>query len=318
MRIVYMGTPDFAVPTLESLLQSKYDVAAVYTQPDQPAGRGRLMVPPPVKRLAVEWNVPVEQPASLRKAEEIAKLAGWQPDVIVVAAYGKILPQAVLDIPKHGCLNIHPSLLPRWRGATPIPAAILAGDDFTGVTIMQMAAGVDNGPVVVQAKVPVSPQDNTGLLTEKLSLVSARLLQDVLVRWMQGEFAPRPQDDALATYCQPLRKEEGEIDWRQPAVAIWRKVRAFNPRPGCFTWWKGKRLKVIEAMPLPEIPSPAGTVNAMMVEDLTGRTQEVMVVGTASGTLALLRVQLEGKQAVSAAEFLRGQRQIAGVVLPEL
>jgi methionyl-tRNA formyltransferase len=315
VRIVYMGTPDFAVPPLESLLLNKYEVVAVYTQPDKPTGRGQKLVASPVKQLAVEWNVPVERPTSLKQPEEIAKLAGWQPDIILVAAYGKILPQAVLDVPKYGCLNIHPSLLPRWRGATPIPAAILAGDAFTGVSIMQMAAGVDNGPVVAQVRVPVSGQDNTGLMTEKLSLVSARLIQDVLVRWVRGEFTPRPQDEALATYTQPLRKEEGEIDWQQPAAAIWRKVRAFNPRPGCFTWWQGKRLKILEVMPLPGT-SEAGKVGAVKVEDITGFTKEAIGVGTGEGVLAVMKVQLEGKQAVSAAEFLRGQRQLVGAVLP--
>jgi methionyl-tRNA formyltransferase len=180
---------------------------------------------------------------------------------------------------------------------------------------MKMAAGIDNGPVVAQVKVPLSAQDTTGLLTEKLSQVSARLLEDVVGRWVRGELAPRPQDETLATYCHPLRKADSEIEWQQSASAIWRKVRAFSPRPGCFTWWQGKRLKILEVLPLPGIAGEVGKVREVKVEDITGSPKDAIGVGTGAGVLAVLKVQLEGKQAVSAAEFLRGQRQLVGAVL---
>ncbi len=245
MRIVFMGTPEFAVPSLEHLIINRYQVAAVYTQPDRPAGRGRSPMPSAVKRAASTWNLPVVQVASLKKAEAVAPLADLHPDIIVVAAFGQILPQAVLDIPRHGCINIHPSLLPRFRGASPVAAAILAGDEFTGVSIMLMDKGLDTGAVLARAAVAISPQDNTGLLTLKLSQVAARLLQEVLVRWLRGEIVPQPQKDAEATCCSPITKEAGEIDWHLPAVDIWQRVRAFNPWPGCYPRWRGKKLKFV-------------------------------------------------------------------------
>ena len=255
--------------------------------------------------------MPVVQPASLKSAEAVAQLAGFHPDVIVVAAFGQILPQSVLDIPGYGCINIHPSLLPRFRGASPVAAAILAGDEFTGVSIMLMDSGLDTGPVLVRAAVPVSPQDNTGSLTAKLSLVAARLLQEALTGWRRHEIVPRPQNEAEATYSAHITKEEGEIDWHLPAVDIWRRVRAFNPWPGCYTRWRGKQLKIIEAVPLPgEGVSGVGQVVA-----LPGG-EAVLGIGTGDGILGVLKVQLEGKRAMPAAEFLRGQRDFIGAILP--
>ncbi len=311
MRVVFMGTPEFAVPSLEHLVINRYQVMAVYTQLDKPAGRGRSPVASPVKRAAVDWNLPVLQPTSLKTAEAVAQLGDFHPDVIVVAAFGQILPQTVLDIPGHGCINIHPSLLPRFRGASPVAAAILAGDEFTGVSIMLMDKGLDTGPVLARAAIAISPQDNTGLLTLKLSVVAARLLQEVLVRWLRGEITPQPQSEAEATYCRPITKEAGEIDWHLSAVDIWRRVRAFNPWPGCFTRWQGKQLKIIEAAPI----SGDGTLEAGRVAALA---KEGLAFGihTGDGILGVSKVQLEGKRAMTAAEFLRGQREFIGTILP--
>jgi len=311
VRVVFMGTPEFSVHSLEHLMLNQYQVAAVYTQPDKPAGRGRSLVPPPVKRVALTWKLPVLQPASLKGADVVEQLAGFHPDVIVVAAFGQILPQSVLDTPSYGCINIHPSLLPRFRGASPVAAAILAGDEFTGVSIMLMDKGLDTGPVLARAQIPTSRQDTTGSLIDKLSLVAAQLLLKVLPRWVRGELTPQPQNEAEATYSSSFSKGEGEIDWHLSALDIWRRVRAFQPWPGCFTRWRGRRLKIIEAVPSPE----QRTVEVGQVIAMEG-AEAVFGVGTGDGILGVLTVQLEGKQAMTAAEFLRGQRQFIGAILP--
>jgi len=310
LRIIFMGTPEFAVTPLERLILNQYQVVAVCTQPDKLAGRGRSLVPSPVKKAALTWNLPVVQPVSLKKADVVAQLAALHPDVIVVAAFGQILPQSVLDIPAFGCINIHPSLLPRHRGASPVTAAILAGDEFTGVSIMLMDSGLDTGSVLTRAPVSISPQDTTGSLTSKLSLTAAHLIQEGLVRWSRGEVTPQPQNEAEATYSQPITKEDGEIDWRLSAVDIWRRVRAFQPWPGCFTGWQGRRLEIIEAVPLlGEGSFEVGQVVAL------SKGVAAFGVGTGGGVLGVLKVQLEGKRAMPAAEFLRGQRQFIGAVL---
>jgi len=306
-----MGTPEFAVPPLEHLILNRYDVAAVYTQPDKLAGRGRSLVSPPVKKTAQAWDLLVMQPSNLKSEETTAQLAGLHPDVIVVAAFGQILPQAVLDIPRYGCINIHPSLLPRFRGASPVAAAILAGDEFTGVSIMLMEAGLDSGPILARAQIPISAQDTTGSLMEKLSLVSAQLLKEVLVLWPRGELTPQPQNEAEATYSSVFSKGDGEIDWHLPALDIWRRVRAFQPWPGCYTLWRGKQLEIVEAMPLKEAEKTgAGRVVTL------NKSGAGFGIGTGDGILQVLEVQLEGKRAMSAAEFLRGQREFIGAVLP--
>lgn len=311
MRIVFMGTPEFAVPSLEHLIISQYQVVAVYTQPDRPAGRGRELGLSPVEKAALNWQLPVVQPDSLKSAEAVSQLADFHPDVIVVAAYGKILPQSVLDIPINGCINIHPSLLPKYRGASPVAAAILAGDEFTGVSIMLMDSGLDTGPVLARAAISVSPHDNNGLLTDKLSLLAARLLQEALVGWLRREVSPQTQNEAEATYAESVTKEEGEIDWHLSVIDIWRRVRAFNPWPGCYTRWRGRQLKILEAVPLPgKEVSEVGRVVA-----LPGR-EAVLCVSAVDGVLSVLKVQLEGKRAMSAGEFLRGQRDLIGTVLP--
>jgi methionyl-tRNA formyltransferase len=304
-----MGTPEFGVPVLRQLVLDGYQVVAVYTQPDRPAGRGRRETLSAIKRAALELNLPVVQPTSLKKVEVVAELADFKPDAIVVAAYGQILPKKVLEIPKYGCINIHPSLLPRHRGASPVASAILAGDEFTGASIMLMDEGLDTGPVLARAQIPVSDIDSTGSLTSKLSLIAAHLLQDVLPGWKKGQLKPQPQDETEATYSGIITKETAEIDWHQPADVIWRQVRAFHPWPGCYTSWWGKRLKIIEAKPIAEGDDAAeGQVVAM--------AQGGFGIKTGSGVLEILVVQMEGKRAITADEFFRGQPRLIGDMLP--
>jgi len=306
-----MGSPEFAVPSLEHLILEQYQVVAVYTRPDRAAGRGQSLVYSPVKRTAINWKLPVVQPVSFKDAEAVAQLAGFHPDVIVVAAFGQILPQSVLDIPTYGCVNIHPSLLPKFRGASPIAAAILAGDEFTGVSIMLLDAGMDTGPVLAQKQVPISPQDTTGSLTTNLSLIAAQLLLQVLPRWSRGELTPQPQNEDEVSYSSQFSKQDGEIDWHLPAADIWRRVRAFYPWPGCYTGWQGRQLKIIEAVPL----SGEGTLDVGQAVALN-REGAAFGVITGDGILGILKLQLEGKRVMSSDEFLRGQRQLIGAILP--
>jgi len=310
LRTIFMGSPEFAVPSLERLVLNKYQVVAVYTQPDKPAGRGRSLVSTPVKESAQALKLSVVQSANLKEAEVVAQLAEFRPDVIVIAALGQILPKPVLDIPARGCVNIHPSLLPKFRGASPVASAILAGDEFTGVSLMLMDEGLDTGPILGRAQISISPQDTTGSLTAKLSLIAAQLLLEVLPRWLRGEIEPQAQNEAEATFSQQISKRDGEIDWRLPAVEIWRRMRAFQPWPGCYTKWQGRQLKIIEAVPLSE---GGGEGLGRVVAVGGGEAGFGVVAG--EGVLGVARVQLEGKKAMSADEFLRGQRQFMGAIL---
>lgn len=309
MRLVFMGTPTFAVTSVEALLRAGHEIAAVYTQPDRPAGRGQGVQTSPVKRAALAAGLPVRQPRSLRPAEETTALAALQPQAIVVAAYGLLLPQAVLDIPPLGCLNVHPSLLPRYRGASPIVGPVLAGDAETGVTVMLLDAGMDTGPVLAQQREPVQPTDTAGTLGIRLAQLGARMLVEVLPRWAAGELSPVPQDNAQATYTQRLRKEDGDLDFREPAVLLERKVRAYQPWPGAYTWWRGKQVKVLESKAVP--------AQVSMDPGLVALTAEGPAVATGEGALCLLRVQLEGGKPLAAEDFLRGHRELSGARLPQ-
>lgn len=306
-RVVFMGTPEFAVPTLQAL-DRHHEVAGVVTQPDRPAGRGRKLLPSPVKEFAVERGLEVLQPRSLQPAGVVRHLVGWQPEVIVVAAFGQILRPEVLDLPRHGCLNVHASLLPRYRGAAPIPAAILAGDDRTGVTIMLMDPGLDTGPVLSQAESPIGSRDTTASLTDRLARMGAGLLIETLPGWLQGRLTPQPQDEALATYCRPLRKEDGRLDWTRPARYLDRQVRAADPWPGAFTTWQGQRLKVLRARPRPDWPA-TGEPGLVTAQDTSAG------VVTGEGQLELLEVQLAGKRAMEVEVFLHGQQTFIGSTL---
>jgi len=312
-RIVFMGSPDFALPTLRRLLHSEHEVVAVYTQPDRPAGRGRAPQPQPAKTLALAHGAPVFQPPRVSAPDSVAELARLAPDLIVIAAYGQILKQPVLDVPRRGVLNVHASLLPRHRGAAPVTAAILAGDEETGVTVMQTELALDAGPILARRAVPISPHDTAGTLTERLAQEGADLLVGVLPAWLDGSLPPTPQDASKATYAPMIRKEDGLIDWGLPAEDIWRRVRAFTPWPGAFTYLEGQPLRLLDTWPLPGDGEgrSAGTV----VPCPTGAdvpAEAGFGVAAGRGLLAIMRLQLAGRRALPAAEFLRGQRGLMG------
>ena len=249
-RIVFMGTPDFAVPTLLAL-DEHHGVVGVVTQPDRRAGRGRNLVVPPVKEAALELGLPTIQPEALGESGAMEQVQAWQPDLIVVAAFGQILRKPMLALPPHGCLNVHASLLPSYRGASPIAAAILAGEEVTGVTIMRMDEGMDTGPILAQAECPLAPDESAATLTGKLAQLGAELLVETLPVWLSGDLLAQPQDDSQASYCRPLRKQDGHLEWSQPADYLERQVRAYDPWPGTYTTWQGQRLSVIHAQALP-------------------------------------------------------------------
>jgi len=300
-RIVFAGTPDFSVPALDALHAAGHSIAAVYTQPDRPAGRGRTLTASPVKRRALELGLTVEQPGSLKDAEAVARLAAHEPELMVVVAYGLILPQAVLDAPKLGCLNIHASLLPRWRGAAPIQRAILAGDTLTGVTIMKMDAGLDTGPMLLTRPVEIATDETAGHLHDRLAAVGAQAIVTAIDDWLAGRIAPVPQPAEGATYAAKIRKEEAAIDWAQPAEAIARQVRAFNPWPVAETRCAGQQLRIWEARALDaERDAAPGEV----VEAAGGR----LAVATGGGTLMVERLQLAGRGVLTAAEFLNANK----------
>ncbi len=303
-RIVFMGTPDFAVPALEALAEA-HQIVGVVTQPDRTSGRGRKLRESPVKQVALERGLPLFQPRTLRTPEALARLAEWEPEVIVVAAFGQILLQDVLDLPPHGCLNIHASLLPRWRGAAPVAAAILAGDEITGVTIMQMDVGLDTGPILAQREKSIRPDDTRATLGEQLSRLGAKLLVEMLPAYLAGDLLPRSQPEEGIAYAEQLRKKDGLLDWWRPAVELDRQMRAFTPWPGVFTFWRGQRLKVLEAVPLPDWQggAPPGCV--------VGLTDGV-VIATGKGALRLENVQLAGKRAMAIEVFLYGQQDCVG------
>ena len=323
MRLVFMGTPEFAVPSLERLLADGHEVTLVVTQPDRPAGRGRQLVAPPVKQLAERRGLPVAQPEKLREPAAQEALAQARPDAIVVCAFGQILPRSVLELSPLGCLNVHGSLLPRHRGAAPIAAAILAGDEVTGITIMLMERGLDTGPILAQANEPISPRDTTGTLSARLAKLGAALLAETLPRWARHEVEPRPQDEALATYAPQLRKEDGLLAWDSPAVDLWRRCRSCYPWPGAFTYWEQGMLKVLEAAPLAAVaPDLApGTVSLMPAAEarqaarhpeLLPEKNHVLVAAAGVGALALLRVQSQGGRPLTGEEFARGHRGLVG------
>ena len=296
MRIAFLGSPDFAVPTLEALA-SAHEVVGVVTQPDRPAGRGRVLTPPPVKAAAHRLGLPVLQPPRLRAPEATAELARWAPDLIVVAAYGQILRPDVLALPRHGCLNVHASLLPRWRGASPVPAAIRAGDRVTGVTIMQMDAGMDTGGILAQASLAIGPLDTAASLTAQLAPLGASLLLNSLEAYVRGYLKPAAQDESQATAAPLLKKDDGRLDFTLSARELERQVRAFDPWPGTFLEWEGRRLSVLGAEADETGNLPVGVVT---------RQGGFPVVGTAQGQLVLRRVQPAGRQPVSGDAFLRG------------
>jgi methionyl-tRNA formyltransferase len=303
-KIVFMGSPNFSLPSLRALVgrgesQTRpYEVVGVVTQPDRESGRGREIKMPPVKSLALELSLPIMQPEKLKQPEAMEQLRAWSPDLIVVAAFGQILKKEVLDLPRYGCLNVHASLLPRWRGAAPINAAILAGDEETGVTIMRMDVGLDTGPMLAKRSIRLKPDDTAGSVTQALSTLGADLLIETLPRWIAGEIQPQVQDDSLATYAPMLKKEEGKLDFTQTAESLERRVRAFNPWPGAFMELDGSVLKIHR------VHVEQG--NAEAGQRLVVQNQPV--VGTGSGLLILDEVQPAGKKSMSGKSFLAGAR----------
>lgn len=297
MRIVFAGTPEFAAQALAAILAAGESVPLVLTQPDRPSGRGMALKASPVKQLALEHGLQVHQPASLKSAESRQPIIDASPDVMVVAAYGLILPQAALDIPRLGCINIHASLLPRWRGAAPIPRAILAGDAETGVTLMRMEAGLDTGPMLLKERLPITDADRAATLHDKLAALGARLIVEALPRLARGELPGEPQPAEGVTYAAKLEKSEAVLDWRQPAVVLARAVRAFDPFPGTLARIEGQTIKVWRAEPAPGAGEP-GTV---LAADADG-----ILVACGEGALRLVELQKSGGKRLQAAAFLHG------------
>ena len=305
MRIVFMGTPDFAVPSLQALIDAGHDVCAVYTQPDKPQGRKQILTAPPVKTLALEHDIPVFQPNTLKNEDEQARLRELAPEVIIVVAYGKLLPKAVLDIPPHGCINVHGSLLPRWRGAAPIQWAVIAGDEMAGVTTMQMAEGLDTGDMLLTYETKVGEKETAGELFDRLAQSGAELLTQTLVKL--DEITPRPQDDAQSCYAHMLDKQMAVIDWSKSAHEIDCLIRGLNPWPIALTTLSGERLKVFAAEKANGNGEP-GTV-------LEANPKKGLTVACGEGALGLTEIQLVGGKRMKATDFLRGHTIEVGTKL---
>ena len=305
MRIVFMGTPDFAVPSLQALIDAGHDVCAVYTQPDKPQGRKQILTAPPVKTLALEHDIPVFQPNTLKNEDEQARLRELAPEVIIVVAYGKLLPKAVLDIPPHGCINVHGSLLPRWRGAAPIQWAVIAGDEMAGVTTMQMAEGLDTGDMLLTYETKVGEKETAGELFDRLAQSGAELLTETLVKL--DEITPRPQDDAQSCYAHMLDKQMAVIDWSKSAHEIDCLIRGLNPWPIALTTLSGERLKVFAAEKAAGNGEPGAVLEADPKKGLT--------VACGEGALKLTEIQLVGGKRMKTTDFLRGHAIEVGTKL---
>ena len=302
LKIIFAGTPEFAVPTLRALIDSQHEVLAVYTQPDRPAGRGRKMRASPIKQLALDNHLPVIQPQTLRDEEAIAELSDYQPDLMIVVAYGLILPASLLDIPTYGCLNVHASLLPRWRGAAPIQRALLAGDTKSGVSIMQMDEGLDTGDVLKMAETSLSIDTTAETLHDELAVLGANTLMEVVDEiGQENSPSASQQDNELATYAAKLSKAEAEIDWSMPAQQVLRLIKAFNPWPVAFTSWSGKTLRVWDAR-------LAENKSAEHAGELISLENNLPVIGCGQGALVLLEVQPEGKKRMAADAYMNARK----------
>jgi len=300
MRIVFAGTPEFAAQHLQALLDAKRQVVAVYTQPDRPAGRGQKLMPSPVKQLALQHDIPVYQPQTLRDPAAQAELAGLQADLMVVVAYGLILPQAVLDMPRLGCINSHASLLPRWRGAAPIQRAIEAGDAESGVTVMQMEAGLDTGPMLLKVSTPITGEDTGGTLHDRLADLGSRAVVEAVSALEAGSLKGEDQDDARATYAHKLNKDEARVDWNRPAVELERLVRAFNPWPICHSSLNGVPVKIHAACSSRGQGAPGQIIEA---------SKDGLEVACGEGSLTLTRLQLPGGKALGAGDMFNSRRE---------
>ncbi len=309
-RTIFLGTPDFAIPSLEALIRDGYEIVSVITRPDRESGRGKLVNPSPVKKLAATKGFDIFQPETLKDKKVLDYITGLKPHLIVVAAYGLLITPEVLSVPEFGCLNVHPSLLPRYRGSSPVATAILNGDEVTGVAIMLIDKGLDTGPILAQKQELIAKEDTTGLLTSRLARVGAQLLIDTIPKWIEGSIKPLPQDETKAIYTRVINKDDGKISWNSTAFELWRRIRAFDPWPGCYTWWMGKRLKIKKAVPL------QGAISDQPGKVIIQPGNEAAAgVVTRDGILGLLEIQLEGKKSLSAAEFIRGHRDFPGSIL---
>lgn len=307
LSLIFAGTPEFSVPALEALVASRHRVLAVYTQPDRPAGRGQQVTMSAVKQCALKHRLPVEQPQTLKDPAAIERLAQWSADLMIVVAYGLLLPKTALDTPRRGCVNIHASLLPRWRGAAPIQRAIQAGDSESGVTIMQMDVGLDTGPMLLERVTPIDARETGATLHDRLATMGAEAVIEAIEAIAAGKATPREQPKEGATYAAKIRKEEALIDWSKAAVEIDRLVRAFNPWPIAETRWNGQQLRVWEASPIDSKTSAApGTVVTTSGDGID--------VATGDGMLRLARVQAAGRKAMPAADFLRAHRPEGAVL----
>jgi len=298
IRTVFMGTPEFALATLAGLIDFGLDLCAVYTQPDRPKGRGKQPAAPPVKELAQKHGIPVHQPLKLRDPAVVEELREIAPDLIVVVAYGQILPKSVLEIPRYGCINVHASLLPRYRGAAPINKAIIEGEDQTGVTTMLMDVGLDTGDMLVKRSIPIGFEETAGELHDRLALVGREAMEETLRRLVAGTLLPEPQDDSLSTYAPMMKKEDGRIDWRRSAPEIHNLVRGLDPWPGTYTLLDGELLKIGRTLPEKGVGEP-GTVLASGADGVR--------IACGEGVLLVRALQLPGKKRLSAADFLRGR-----------
>ncbi len=299
LRIVFAGTPDFAAAHLDALIKGGFEVVSAYSQPDRPSGRGKKLAATPVKAVALEHGIDVQQPLTLSGVDAVATLAAYRPDVMVVVAYGLLLPPAILAVPRYGCINVHASLLPRWRGAAPIERALLAGDHESGVCIMQMEAGLDTGPVLRRVTTPIATDDTAATLTDRLQQLGCAALIDVLQLLPTDRLQAEPQDQAAATYAHKLQKEEARIDWTRPATNIHNQIRALYPRSPAWTQHEGKRLRLIRARPSGEVTNALpGTVVAVSAHSV--------VIACGSGVLEVFDVQTEGKPVMSIGSLLNG------------
>ena len=304
MRLIFAGTPDFAATALAALIAAKHDIKLVLTQPDRPAGRGMKETASAVKQLALKHGIEVFQPVTLKSTEAQARIAAVNADVMIVAAYGLILPQAALEIPNRGCINIHASLLPRWRGAAPIQRAILAGDQETGITIMQMEAGLDTGPMLLVGKMPIAPDDTAATLHDKLAAQGAKLIVEALAKLEKNELPATPQPSAGVTYAEKILKQEAVIDWNLPAQEIERRISALQPFPVTQTPWRGEALKIWRAK---IVADEGGVAGALRVIDANR-----LIVGCGIGTLEILELQRPGGKRLSTKEFLAGNKFATG------
>lgn len=311
MKLIFMGTPDYAAQSLEAIIQAGHEVLLVVTQPDKPKGRSGELIPTPVKELALKHGIPVFQPERIKRPEAVAELRKHDAEVFVVAAFGQILSQEILDMPEHGCLNVHASLLPKYRGASPIQRVILEGEAKTGITIMQMDAGIDTGDILYQKEIPIENDDDYETLSDKLSALGGQAIVEAMELLTQGKLTATPQDDSLSCYAPLISKEMGKLDFSKSAISIDRQIRSMTPWPSAFTKWKGKQLKVWKAVP------EKGSEKAATPGEVTEVTKDSFAVATGEGSLRILELQLEGKKRMNTHDFLLGVKIAPGDVLGE-